>query len=84
MAHEDNDEDECPHCDILAVFNEYTSYSGGSAMLVYEEMMTGMKEIALAMDVDTRRSLNVVLYATMIEVSNSIALDEAKSRATKH
>ena len=83
MAHEDNEEDECPHCDILDVFNAYT-HRREPTMLVYEEMMTGMKEIALAMDVDTRRSLNVVLYATMIEVSNSIALDEAKSRATKH
>tara|TARA_R110000796_G_scaffold183950_1_gene300514 strand:- start:446 stop:697 length:252 start_codon:yes stop_codon:yes gene_type:complete len=83
MSHEDNEEDECPHCDVLAVFNEYT-YTGNMVLSVYEDMMSGMREIALTMDVDARRSLNVILYATMIEVSNSIAIDEAKNEATRH
>jgi hypothetical protein len=76
VGHDDNEEDECPHCDALGIFLDYTHGEGRHPIPIFNEMMSALTEIALNHPTAERHAMNVMIYAAMIEISNSIALEE--------
>ena len=75
---------DCPHCDVIDIFDHYTDDGVNNPNDVFNIMMAGALEIANSLDVDIRRHLYVSIYKLQIEVANSIALEGAKDTGVRH